>query len=86
MPTVYKKEDYLTATSYAKQIGEKVAVVKKAMHLAELHGTTIKVNTTNRRIVTPLGANSILHIRPEPAAHKLLDEYIAKVKAKGVSK
>lgn len=86
MTEAYKKEDYLNATNYAKTVGEKVSTVKKAMHLAELKGATIKVNTVNRQIVTPLGTNSILHVRPEPAAHELLNEYIAQIKTKGTTK
>lgn len=86
MPETYTKKDYLTALQYSKKIGENVEIVKKAMHLAELKQATIRVKTTKRQIVTPIGENHTKHLRPEPEAHELLNEYIAQIKAKGVTK
>jgi hypothetical protein len=88
MPKTYKKDDYLTATKYAQKIGEPVAIVKKAMHIADLKRATIIVHSARRPIVTPFGNSdkSVLHLRPEPEAYEILNKYIEEIKAKGESK
>ena len=88
MPKTYTKADFLTATAYAREKGEKVSIVKKAMHVADLKRATIMVHSTQRPIVLVYGRHDkrVLHIRPEPEAHEILDKYIAQIKAKGESK
>jgi len=82
MPTktseVYKKTEYLTANQYAKTHNESPKIVEKALQKARLLHASIKINTMLREII--ISNHGRLHVRPEPEAHKKLQEIIEQLK------
>ena len=82
MPTKYTKDDYLTATKYAKKNNENVEDVQKAIKLARLTNAMALIATTRRPIIVPDGQSnhSTLLIRPEPAAQEKFQQLLEQVK------